>query len=71
MTALFPYVVMSILFVRGLLLDGSIDGIIYFIKPDFEKLLSPRVCDCLISKNVSSHKTICNPEMSLVFQNDN
>ncbi|ELT93916.1 hypothetical protein CAPTEDRAFT_177468 [Capitella teleta] len=42
-TALFPYVVLTILLIRGLTLDGSLDGIIYYVKPDFQKLLSPMV----------------------------
>ncbi|XP_071837650.1 sodium- and chloride-dependent glycine transporter 1-like isoform X2 [Apostichopus japonicus] len=42
-TALFPYVVLTILLVRGLTLEGSIDGIIFFIKPRWELLANPKV----------------------------
>lgn len=42
-TALFPYVVLVILLVRGVTLNGALDGIIFFISPDFTKLLSPQV----------------------------
>lgn len=42
-TAIFPYIVMIILLVRGLTLEGAWDGITYFVKPDFKKLLEPNV----------------------------
>lgn len=41
--ALFPYVVMSILFVRSVTLEGALDGISYFLTPRWEKLLEPVV----------------------------
>lgn len=41
--ALFPYVIMAILLVRAVTLEGSADGIIYFIKPDWSKILDPKV----------------------------
>jgi len=37
-TATFPYVVITILLIRGLTLDGAVDGIIFYLKPDFTKL---------------------------------
>lgn len=42
-TAIFPYIVMIILLIRGLTLPGAVDGIWYFIKPEFAKLLEPGV----------------------------
>ncbi|KAH3823019.1 sodium- and chloride-dependent neutral and basic amino acid transporter B(0+)-like [Dreissena polymorpha] len=39
-TATFPYVILIILLIRGCLLDGAIDGVKYFIVPEWEKLAS-------------------------------
>ncbi|XP_037031839.1 sodium-dependent nutrient amino acid transporter 1-like isoform X1 [Bradysia coprophila] len=41
--AVFPYVGMGILLVRACTLEGAADGILYFIKPQFGKLLDPTV----------------------------
>lgn len=42
-TATFPYVVLVVLLVRGVLLPGALDGIVYYLKPGWSKLASPQV----------------------------
>ncbi|XP_045214812.2 sodium- and chloride-dependent glycine transporter 1-like [Mercenaria mercenaria] len=42
-TATAPYVLLTVLLIRGLMLDGAIDGVVWYITPDFEKLASPQV----------------------------
>ncbi|XP_077369634.1 sodium- and chloride-dependent creatine transporter 1-like isoform X1 [Festucalex cinctus] len=37
-TAVFPYVVLIILLVHGATLPGAVDGIVYYLKPDWSKL---------------------------------
>lgn len=49
--ALFPYVVLLTLFIKGLTLKGAIDGIKYFLKPDWSKMLEPKV-----KQNYSDYK---------------
>ncbi|KAJ9576849.1 hypothetical protein L9F63_006623, partial [Diploptera punctata] len=41
--ALFPYVVLITLLIRGCTLPGAIDGIRYFFEPKWEELLNPKV----------------------------
>ncbi|KAJ8299477.1 hypothetical protein KUTeg_023537 [Tegillarca granosa] len=42
-TAIFPYVMLTVLFFRGVTLPGAGNGIIYYLKPDFARLGDPRV----------------------------
>jgi hypothetical protein len=42
-TALFPYVVLAVLFLRGVTLPGASMGIQYYLEPKWEKLLVPQV----------------------------
>lgn len=42
-TATFPYVVLFILLIRGATLPGAVDGIIFYIKPNFTKLAETKV----------------------------
>ncbi|XP_055625249.1 sodium-dependent nutrient amino acid transporter 1 isoform X2 [Toxorhynchites rutilus septentrionalis] len=41
--ALFPYVVITILLIRACTLPGALNGIIYFLKPQWDKILEPKV----------------------------
>ncbi|XP_064473416.1 sodium- and chloride-dependent GABA transporter 1-like [Ornithodoros turicata] len=42
-TALFPYVIMGVLLIRGVTLPGAATGLYYYISPTWGKLLSPQV----------------------------
>ena len=42
-TAIFPYFVLFALLIRGVTLDGAYDGIMFYLKPDFSKLVTPQV----------------------------
>ena len=42
-TALFPYTVLIILFARAVTLPGYMDGITFYITPQWDKLLKARV----------------------------
>ena len=53
-TATFPYVILLILLIRGATLPGSLDGVIFYIKPEFNKLLNAKVC--LIKSSISKDR---------------
>ncbi|KAK3921037.1 Sodium- and chloride-dependent GABA transporter 2 [Frankliniella fusca] len=42
-TATFPYVMLTVLLIRGVTLEGAMDGIIFYLKPDFSKLFEAQV----------------------------
>ncbi|CAB3239469.1 unnamed protein product [Arctia plantaginis] len=42
-TALFPYVMLTALLIRGVTLEGAVDGIIFYLSPNWETLLEARV----------------------------
>ena len=39
----FPYIMMTVLIVRGGMLNGAYKGIMYYITPDFNRLLDAQV----------------------------
>ena len=42
-TATLPYIILTILLIRGCLLPGAVDGIKYFITPNLDRLSDPNV----------------------------
>ena len=50
-TAVGPYVILVIFFIRGVTLDGAWEGIKFYIVPDFNKLLDFKVRISSINRN--------------------
>ncbi|CAH0394010.1 unnamed protein product [Bemisia tabaci] len=42
-TAIFPYIMLTALLIRGVTLDGALEGIEFYLKPDFSKLTHAQV----------------------------
>lgn len=42
-TATFPYLLLFIMFIRGVTLPGALDGLRFYLIPDFRKLAEPNV----------------------------
>ena len=42
-TAVAPYVILTVLLVRGATLPGAGSGILFYLKPDFNRILDPKV----------------------------
>ena len=51
MTATMPYIVLFVLFIRGVTLEGAGIGIEFYLKPKWEKLL-----DAKVRKNLSNNQ---------------
>lgn len=50
--AIFPYIILGVLFVRAITLPGSADGVMYLITPQFDQLLNPKVFFSLSIRSV-------------------
>lgn len=53
--AIFPYVVMFILLIRAVTLEGSAEGVLFFFKPQWSKLLDATVSISLLFQ-INSNK---------------
>lgn len=42
-TVTLPYLILLILFIRAMFLPGSVDGLVYYLKPDFSRLTDLKV----------------------------
>lgn len=42
-TAIFPYLMLIVLLIRGLTLPGAVDGIRFYLSPDPTRLTDPQV----------------------------
>ncbi|KAI8120517.1 hypothetical protein FF38_10479 [Lucilia cuprina] len=56
--ALFPYLIMLILLVRSLTLPGAFDGVLYFLRPQWDKLLDASVWYAAVTQ-VFFSLTVC------------
>ena len=42
-TATFPYVILAILLIRGAMLPGALEGVKFYMVPEWDKLAKPKV----------------------------
>lgn len=53
-TATLPYLVLTILLIRGLMLPGSLTGITYYLQPELYRLLDTQVTNAIVRSFVRS-----------------
>lgn len=53
--AVFPYVILLILLVRSATLEGALEGMAYFIRPQWDKLLVPKVWYAAVCQVIIRH----------------
>jgi solute carrier family 6 amino acid transporter-like protein 5/7/9/14 len=58
--ACFPYVVLITLLIRASTLEGTWNGIKYFITPDFKRLIEPQVSNSSCSSSSQSLSVVAN-----------
>ncbi|KAL0882612.1 hypothetical protein ABMA27_001049, partial [Loxostege sticticalis] len=69
-TALFPYVMLTALLVRGVTLEGALDGIIFYLSPTWDNLLSPNVWGDAASQIFYSFGVACGSLITLASYNN-
>lgn len=68
-TALFPYIILTVLLIRGATLPGAMEGISFYVKPDWSKLAEPSVWADAASQTFYSFGIACGSLVTLASYN--
>ncbi|KAF9409986.1 hypothetical protein HW555_010805 [Spodoptera exigua] len=68
-TALFPYVMLTALMIRGVTLEGAADGVLFYLSPDWNTLLDARVWGDAASQIFYSFGVACGSLVTLASYN--
>ncbi|XP_050667309.1 sodium- and chloride-dependent glycine transporter 1-like [Leptidea sinapis] len=69
-TALFPYVMLTALLIRGVTLEGAVDGILFYLSPKWETLLEAKVWGDAASQTFYSFGVACGSLITLASYNN-
>lgn len=62
-TATFPFLILGVLFVRGITLPGAMEGIKFYITPQWSELLNLKVTLTVCIQNMFLHSNVTNPQV--------
>ncbi|ENN74298.1 hypothetical protein HUJ04_012626 [Dendroctonus ponderosae] len=68
-TVIFPYFILTALVVQGVILEGAVDGILLFLRPDWNKLLEIDVWAAAASQTFYSFGIACGSLITLASYN--
>lgn len=68
-TAIFPYLILIALLVRGVTLEGSTEGILFYITPEWDRLAEPAVWGDAASQIFYSFGIACGSLVTLASYN--
>lgn len=66
-TATFPYFVLIVLVIRGATLEGSLQGVAFYLTPDWQRLANAQVAADPDDANTPARSALCHKSVKKCF----